>query len=512
MTWVDPNSVEIDIVAAPSHAKDDIESAVRQLLRGDRTELGHGATYTGRPATWLFKDEQRVLKVRAEYRFGARDARRWIERAQALEREIGVHHPAKTWLTINMNELSLIANVTPRMEPLHKPPENCTLEERYRQLKCMLEMYLSVAARFERRLDEGLSNYALADDGTLYYVDDDIYSWDGFFSLCQALGFWFRALTWLDREQAKRLGSAFGSLLREHFGDKHLSVVIAGMVRELHMANAAQRARQTEFLRGLHPMRGPKASGKLLRGAPLALLADIHANYPALQAVLREMMELGVERALVLGDTVGYGPHPSECIQAVREREFTVLKGNHDYAVASGYFKKGFSTHAVQVARWTRGRLSADELEWLDELPVTVQENGWLAVHGAPQDKTYFYGYVYRMTYESNLDNLVSRGVGICFHGHSHVTSVYYRTKHGLVGQSTEDEQLLSDYSQCLVNPGSVGQPRDGAGSVARFGIFRPDEQRVSFHRVSYDIEATITDMSENGFSHVLIERLRLGA
>ena len=157
---------------------------------------------------------------------------------------------------------------------------------------------------------------------------------------------------------------------------------------------------------GLEPQTPTARGQRLASQKPLALLADIHANLPALQAVLDVMDQQGIGQALVLGDIVGYGPHPSEVIDVVRQRGFATLKGNHDYAVAENQFKKGFSSYAKVAAEWTRTRLDAEELDWLDSLPLYLSQDDWLAVHGAPQDPTYIFGYVYHMTYESNLDHL----------------------------------------------------------------------------------------------------------
>lgn len=239
-------------------------------------------------------------------------------------------------------------------------------------------------------------------------------------------------------------------------------------------------------------------------------MADIHANLPALQAVLREMEQLGVRQALVLGDIVGYGPHPRECIATIRDRGFPVIKGNHDHAVAEGQFAKGFSAHARRVAEWTRERLDAEDLRWLAELPPYLQHHNWLAVHGAPQDRQFFSAYVYHMTYESDLDDLADRQIPICFHGHSHVAGVYFR-KRGLDGLSKDRRQSLQEYSHCLVCPGSVGQPRDNSGAAACFALYQAHERQLTFYRIAYDVDATANDMLANDFPPILAHRLREG-
>jgi diadenosine tetraphosphatase ApaH/serine/threonine PP2A family protein phosphatase len=151
------------------------------------------------------------------------------------------------------------------------------------------------------------------------------------------------------------------------------------------------------------------------------------------------------------------------------------------------------------------------ELAWLDELPPSLQQDGWLAVHGAPQDKHCFFGYVYRMSYEANLDNLAERDIPICFHGHSHITGVYFRNQDGDSGFSKETQQSLQDYRHCLVSPGSIGQPRDNDGPATPFAIFNPQTKQLTFHRVDYAVETTISAMLAHDFPAALAQRLRNG-
>lgn len=502
----------IEFVALPASLGDVAEERVRRILRIPREPLIHGASYTGRPCTWIYRDGAYVIKVRAEYRFKTRDARRWIERVREQEQRLGVHHPAKGWFLIHVDEIALIANITPQMTPLHTLGESYSQTDRCDLLERMLDLYLGVAATHGQRLDEGLSNFALDGDGELYYVDDDIYRWDEFTFLVQAIGFWCRALPWFTAEAAERIGKVLHQLLERHFHDRHTMMVATNLIRQLSVINPEQERRRAALLQGLESAAPRKPSRrKVLGQEAFALLGDIHANYPALQAVLAELDRLGIRQGLVLGDTVGYGPYPVECIRAVRERNFAVIKGNHDYAVVTGQFVKGFSKNAQAVAEWTRNHLGAEELAWLDELPPSLHQDGWLAVHGAPQDKHCFFGYVYRMSYEANLDNLTERNISICFHGHSHITGVYFRNQGSDSGFSKESQQSLQDYSYCLVSPGSIGQPRDNEGSAAPFAIFNPQTKQLTFHRVDYAVETTISAMLANDFPAALAQRLRNG-
>ena len=180
---------DIDIVAPPAGLSEAPESYIHRLLARPRQAFEHGAAYTGRPATWLYQNAHHVIKIRSEYRFGARDAGRWIERAVRIERRLGAHHPDKGWFLVHCGAVSWIGNLTPFMRPLHQEAKHMTAEALCGSLERMLALYLRTAADCKQRLDEGLSNFAIAADGLLYYIDDDVYAWDAFISLTQAIGF-----------------------------------------------------------------------------------------------------------------------------------------------------------------------------------------------------------------------------------------------------------------------------------------------------------------------------------
>lgn len=498
----------IDVIVTGEDPGDETVERFRRLLTGPRTPLARGTEYTGRPTTWIFSDGDYVAKVRREFTFAARDARRWIRGTLKRQRQLGVYPPGKVWAVVETSDAALIANLCQRMQPLHRL-DPADIEP---HLGTLLELYLEVASKHNRRLDEGLSNFGVAPDGALYYLDDDVYDWDEFTSLAEAVGYWCRALDWFTPEVSQRVGGVLARLLNDAFGDTHPIAVVAHLIRQASSLNAKQKRRRTAFLKGLEVSVPRQRRVRGLSGKkPFALLADVHANLPALQAVIKDMDELHVDHALVLGDVVGYGPHPKQCVEELRGSRFTVIKGNHDHAIATGRFRKGYSQYARTVADWTREQLTSDEMKWLERLPPTLTQDGWLAVHGAPQDKQFFYGYVYRMTFESNLDAMMERGINLCFHGHSHVSGVYYRTKHGIDDYSNALEQSVEAFPHCLICPGSVGQPRENDGTAARYAVFGLEDKDLTFRKVDYDLAATIADMEAFEFPERLAHRLQGG-
>ncbi|MCK5354678.1 MAG: metallophosphoesterase, partial [Methyloprofundus sp.] len=242
----------------------------------------------------------------------------------------------------------------------------------------------------------------------------------------------------------------------------------------------------------------------------LAVMADIHANEAALDCVLDFYKQQGIQQGIVLGDIVGYGPDPLVCIEKIQESPFEVIKGNHDHAVAMANTERGFSAHARDVINWTIEQLEESHREWLKYLPSFSKQEGWLAVHGAPIDPTFLYGYVYVMTAEDNLNHLQEKGVSLCFHGHSHMPGVYARDKHNRDHHLTDEEIDLGKYKHMLICPGSVGQPRNG-GVGAQCAVYDQQEKRFSFITLPYSVEPVVQRMKDNNLPDQLWQRLQTG-
>ncbi|NJN45443.1 MAG: hypothetical protein HC808_01960 [Candidatus Competibacteraceae bacterium] len=161
---------------------------IAQTITGQARTLSHGQEFTGRPVTQITADDFHVIKWRSEYQFNAKDSRRWIERILEKERRYGVHHPAKTWFTAQQAERTVIANITPKLLPLHMAQQSLAPTALLTHMANLADMYFRAAATFSIKLDEGLSNFGVDAQGHLYYLDDDIYKWDQFTSLASMLG------------------------------------------------------------------------------------------------------------------------------------------------------------------------------------------------------------------------------------------------------------------------------------------------------------------------------------
>ena len=517
------------------------EAAIAATLRegGVRT-LRHGADFTGRPGTQLWICDKHAIKLRTELQpRNAAEARAFILRALEKEHSVGVHHPAKTWFLLygDPGAPPTIGNMTPRLRPLHRPEQLGLRDDAaYDALLCrMFDLYLHSAAQQDAGLDISLSNFALDEAGQLFYIDDDFYSLDEFNTLCQFLGVLIRGQDNLDEARIEALGRCLREGILATFGDPIWTTVVAQELRGLFIPPARQPLLNS-LVKIIAQRPAPKTSGgirppsasaeivlspQLASSVPsptmtretrqLAILGDIHANAPALEAVLAELDRRGIEQGIVVGDIVGYGPHPQECIELLAARPgLRCVKGNHDHAVASHYFALGFSSLAKWVIEWSIEHLLAEHIEFLDQLPLELQEREWLAVHGAPTDKRFFNAYVYDMTYEENLENLAARGIAWCFHGHTHLQKVYFRHREQGDGVSAEPLHTLHDWQRALICPGSVGQPRGGRAG-AEFALVNLEGQALEFFRLDYELGRVIADMRRCNFPGTLVERLEGG-
>lgn len=514
----------IEVVGSMASEKGFAERVIGELLQGEVPEpLGRGEFFTGRPGTGVVCREGLVAKVRLDLDMDWPTAVRWTRHALDRERYLGFHHPDKTWFVARVGGKNRIGNVAPLLDPLHRALPGLDSDDQYDLLVRLLRIYLAAASEKGRRLDEGLSNFGRDGQDRLFYLDDDTYDWDNFLSLAEAMGNWLRQPLALGPHGFHALGETLGQFILQYFGDPQWLRVVAQRLNHLLVANDEQVERRKSLVAGLesgHPSFRARMAPRVAEteepepsnSDALAIIGDVHANRPALETVLDYLRSAGISRGIVLGDVVGYGPHPRQCIQLLRDSGLTILKGNHDHGAANDLPKKGFSNTAYWVIEWTRGILGGDEKTWLDDLPCYLEGGDWIALHGAPRDPTFFNGYVYQMTYEANLDELQDRQVPICFHGHTHIQGTYFRPAEGEGGDgfSAKEEQELRGWRNSLVCPGSVGQPRDKKPGAA-FATFDPGSGRLSYHRVDYDMEPVINEMEGQGFPRPLLDRLRHG-
>ena len=243
------------------------------------------------------------------------------------------------------------------------------------------------------------------------------------------------------------------------------------------------------------------------------ILSDIHSNLEALEACIRRGKQAGYDSVLCCGDLVGYGPNPVEAIDGIRALNAVTIRGNHDRVAAGLDEATQFNPHARHAVYWTRAVLPDSYREYLAQLPVGPLEITPQAqlVHGAV---THEDDYIFT---EADADeNFVLTDKQITFFGHSHFPVVFCSDNKGPAFQanSYEFDEFIAVKCEAgrrlLVNPGSVGQPRDG-DVRASFAIWDSDRARIEFYRADYDVKRTQERMRSADLSTYLIDRLTHG-
>ncbi len=239
----------------------------------------------------------------------------------------------------------------------------------------------------------------------------------------------------------------------------------------------------------------------------ILIISDIHANFTALEAVLDDAGQ--VDAVWCLGDLVGYGPDPNECVQRIQQLPNLVcLFGNHDAAVAGIIDVTSFNSEARMAVIWTQRVIQSAHLEYLRELsPQTVIDSVSLA-HGSPRQPI----WEYLLDTRTALQNFDHFDTPFCFVGHSHLPVVFQkRDEQPTADLSIPDlDSTLSMIPRAIYNPGSVGQPRDRDPRAA-YAVFDPDQQTWNYRRVAYDIQSVQERMLYANLPQRHIQRLSAG-
>ncbi len=230
----------------------------------------------------------------------------------------------------------------------------------------------------------------------------------------------------------------------------------------------------------------------------IAILSDIHANLPALEAVLEKVDESHVGDIMCLGDTVGYGPFPQECLDIVRVRCTAVLQGNHDSGLVGETSIEDFNHYGVQAILWSREQVNASGQEFIKRLPFVHEHGDATFVHASPSSPE---RWRYVLSLRAAQENFHAFSTRLCFIGHSHVPVV-------IPEQGNINEYLPGH--RHIINVGSVGQPRDG-NPYASFGLYDPDADLFELVRVPYDIARTARAIRQAGLPEFLAQRLFKG-
>ena len=240
------------------------------------------------------------------------------------------------------------------------------------------------------------------------------------------------------------------------------------------------------------------------------VVADIHSNLEALQTVMRHAgSQGGFECIWCLGDIVGYGPDPVACIDLLRSFPLVAVSGNHDLAAVDIVPLNDFNPYARAAVLWTQEQLTPDHREFLGRNPPRREEQGVTLLHGTPNDPIWEYFLPSVMSNVDVADNFQQFSTTSCLVGHSHIPFVCVQGGTQFAGLQSGESNALS-VLRCVVNPGSVGQPRDGDPRAA-YALYDVDADTLTHHRVEYDVEATQAKMVAAGLPELLASRLAVG-
>lgn len=240
----------------------------------------------------------------------------------------------------------------------------------------------------------------------------------------------------------------------------------------------------------------------------ILIISDVHANLVAFEAVIEAAGE--VDAVWHLGDIVGYGPKPGECIDRLTSLDPAAsLIGNHDWAAIGRLQLDEFNPVARFATYWTTAQLTTAHVQYLESLPNRLIDEDWMLVHASPRHPIWEYVYTARVAKE----NFELFDTPVCFLGHTHVQlyiSEDMANEEQPPSQPEDGDTVTMKDVRYIVNPGSVGQPRDNNPDAA-FAIYDTETRTVTFRRTPYDIEKTQAQMDAAGLPRPLITRLAIG-
>lgn len=237
------------------------------------------------------------------------------------------------------------------------------------------------------------------------------------------------------------------------------------------------------------------------------IFSDVHSNLEALQACLSAYKEENIDKYLCIGDVVGYGANPGECIDKVRQISAFTCAGNHDWASVNLFSLEHFNPYAREAVIWTKDNLRESDRVFLESLKLVFIDSEITLVHGTldhPNEFNYLTdAYIAEETFKLMSTN-------VCFVGHTHNPGVFSKDNKDHIYYRKESQMYLNETDRYVVNVGSVGQPRDGNPDAA-FCIYDTEKRSMEIKRASYDIKTARSKIIDKGLPKFLGDRLISG-
>jgi len=237
------------------------------------------------------------------------------------------------------------------------------------------------------------------------------------------------------------------------------------------------------------------------------IFSDVHANLEALEAFLKAIERERIGQFLCIGDIVGYGANPNECVHRVKGLNCFSVAGNHDWASVDLFPEQYFNSDALEAIKWTRNQLDTFSRNFLEQQPLIYRDKNLLLVHGTLVDSDKFYYLDTEVAARESFQVLTGN---ICFVGHTHAPGVFVQGALGKIEYFVKDHFVLEAEHKYIVNVGSVGQPRDG-NPQASFCIYDTSKREVAIKRVGYDAQTASEKIIKSGLPQFLGNRLLKG-
>jgi len=237
------------------------------------------------------------------------------------------------------------------------------------------------------------------------------------------------------------------------------------------------------------------------------IISDVHGNLEALNVALRAL-EPRTQKIIHLGDIIGYGPNPNECCEVLIEKQIPSLAGNHEKAAMGEIDLNLFNPAARAAILWTKENLTKKNLEYIKKLPLTLELEDFEAVHGSLRDPA----EEYIQSISDALPTFEKMEKDLLFVGHTHVPLCIYKEKDHFDGFKLAGKRLvhLEHYAKAIINPGAVGQPRDGDSHLS-CALYDPEKKEIQILRLEYNIGQVQDKMKKAGLPESLISRLNFG-
>lgn len=477
-------------------------------------------------------------------------------------RKLKIYHPSKEWFIIKFEDKYLPCSICKKLYTLHNISD---LNKRLEYFLELIKIQLNIIKTHDLELDLNPSNFAYeqTDINTLYYLDDEIYEKADLKSVGEFIIHRIRNEANISEDLwqnfAEQLSHVVKSYLTAYYDfqevingleefslspqffpkrDIIIEILKNNFFNKFPYSKTSNKSINTNLNIISNRKEASDTNSDILQDTKdkqeynivlndisnlkeviepkkiTCVMADIHSNLPALESVLNEAKNLGVTDYIILGDIVGYGPFPNETMEVVMKLpNLITIQGNHDYSVANNNLDLGMSKLGSKTADWTFNQLDENKLSWLRDLKTKHynQEHNYMYIHGSVIDERNFLAYIYEMSYEENLKKADEMNLNYVLFGHTHVPFIYYinRKTKACFKQKPSNIQLFQEDKTLLINPGSVGQPRDRI-TKASFAII-DEENNLSFHRVEYDISKTTKEIEKIGLFPELIKRLEKG-